>query len=65
MIVERVVVGFARLGHQVGDVDPDGVDAIDRRSDSLHQQVGKDAGIQAARTDDDSVRIDERSKHFW
>ncbi len=29
MIVERVMLSLARLGHQVGDIDTDGVDAMD------------------------------------
>ena len=62
VIVERVVVRFAWLGHQIGDVDPHRVDARNRRRDAFDEQVGNDARVETSGADDDPVCIDQRAQ---
>ena len=52
-----VAVGLAGLRDDVADVDHPRVGAADRARDAADEQVGDDAGVQAARPDDDGVRL--------
>ena len=51
VIRDRISLGLARLGHQVGNVDARGFGAANRGGHAVHQKVGNNAGIKRARTD--------------
>ena len=57
VVGHRVALGFAILGHDVADIDLQGVGLPDRLHDAIHQQIGDDAGVQAAGPQDDHVRV--------
>ena len=59
-VVERgEVVGFAGLGGDVADVDHGTERPADRLRHALDQQVGQDAGVEAAGTEDDQVGVED------
>lgn len=63
VIVEREIVRLSRFGHQVRDIDANGVHPGDRPRDPLHQQAWQDACVETARPDHDGIRIDEGAEH--
>ena len=50
-----VAVGLAGLGHDVADVDLPRGGAADGAGDARDEEVGDDAGVEAARAEDDEV----------
>ena len=57
MVRIGVALRLALLGHDVGDVNLQGIGFGDGLGHALHQQIGDDAGIQAAGTQEDHVRL--------
>ena len=52
-----VALRLPLLGHDVADIDLQGVGLPDRLHDAIHQQIGDDAGVQAAGPQDDHIRV--------
>ena len=57
MVLTRVAVSLAVLGHDVQDVFPNRPGAADGLADAVDQEIGDDAGIEAPRPDDDDIRL--------
>ena len=60
VVGHAVAVSLPRLGGQVADVDDRGADVDERLSQIAQQEVGQDAGVEAARAEDDQVGLEER-----
>ncbi len=59
MVADREVVRLAVLGGDVADVDLRRLRDRQRLADAIDQQVGQDAGQQAAGPDDDDVGLED------
>ena len=59
MVAETEAVGLARLGGHVADVHLQGSGGADGLDDVLHQQVGQDAGEEAARPGHDEIGLQD------
>ena len=57
VVGQGVALCLPLLGHDVGDVDAQGVGLSHRLGHAIHQQVGDDAGVQAPRPQEDDVRL--------
>ena len=57
MALHIEAVGFARLGHQVADVEPGRLAEPDRLHQFGHQQVGEQRRVEAARTQQDQIGV--------
>lgn len=57
VVADGIALGLPLLGHDVADIDLQGVGLPDRLHDAIHQQIGDDAGVQAAGPQDDHIRV--------
>src|SRR5216683_6731543 len=57
MIGKGVAGGFAGLGHQIGDVDAGGPGLGDGGCNLRDQEIGEDAGVERAGSEEDEVGV--------
>ena len=57
MLTESVVCGFARLGHQIGDIDAWGFGAGNGLGNFRDEEIGDHAGVKRARAHKDEVGL--------
>lgn len=57
MLTESVVCGFARLGHQIGDIDAWGFGAGNGLGNFRNEEIGDHAGVKRARAHKDEVGL--------
>ena len=57
MVGEGVAGSFARLGHEIGDVDARGVRFGDGGSDFWNEEIWEDAGVEGAGAEKNEVRL--------
>lgn len=63
MVAESVVGGFARLGHEVGDVNARSSGTDDRVGDFGDKQIWNDAGIERTGAHEDEVSLLDGFNH--
>ncbi|MNP52959.1 hypothetical protein D3C76_1473870 [compost metagenome] len=64
MIADGIVVRFARLGHDIADEDFDRIRFYNGLSQLGNQQVGQDAGVQAAGSAQNGIRVPDCLKRL-
>ena len=57
MIGEGIAGGFARLGHEIGDVDPRSFGFGDGAGNFRNHQIGENAGVERAGTEEDQISL--------
>jgi len=65
MLTESVLSGFARLRHQIGNIDPRGLGSRNGVGDFRDQKIRNDAGVKRAGAHEDEVSILKCFNGFW